>query len=607
MLDPHIHISLSAIPGSSGTYQVQFCAGPDGHVHPHFHSYHVLKSPKPIGTTIQAHLMDDKQVQVQVVQPTFLTINDGSHPGPIAHDDSESELDYNESDAPLSVAVGISPTTTQSLASVQDGDMESLKNNNRTLGEKNKILASNQRQCLSVQVPNELKAYNVELSTFACKYGVIAEMFPPEHRILRLPVSNPPPVIISASHYASKSAKELCLVTERLIMNSPQSLNLKTELEQCLQGGRSSEISKLCLMAGHIFGLDSSYFDLSFMKRDTIPEIQKVLGPGTAGGRSSLSKFPPILFTNQEMDPTMSTVFGNWEPLAKASLTLKGLCSRLSAHREKNSKKKTVDFRLDFRQILVLGQRFIGLCHHLLAWGWVTLIFILSPDTSFTKAGVGTKSRLPYAAMFTAYKQLWVTLWDQPCICLICKMIDTYVWQSSSTSNVVTSDTDSEDFTSDLMCLAIANAGCKESDFPGLTTNNTLDIPGPVTLISSIVIPAASESALSPGPAVLVVVPAALAIPVLGPVQTTTALDPNPTTLLPAILIPTVASAGVAAVTVTAASEFPPAATIEVPEVPNVEILPVVVAAPSSGRWGQGRKVGMLVPVLSGPAGEEAS
>jgi hypothetical protein len=130
------------------------------------------------------------------------------------------------------------------------------------------------------------------------------------------------------------------------------------------------------------------------------------------------------------------------------------------------------------------------------------------------KAGVGAKSWLPYAAMFTAYKQLWVTLWDQPCICSIRNKIDTYVWQSSSTSNVVMSDTEGEDFTSDLMRLAIANAGCKESDIPGPTTDNIPgpttdnipDIPRPVTPISPIVIPAASASALTPGPAVPVIV-----------------------------------------------------------------------------------------------------
>lgn len=85
------------------------------------------------------------------------------------------------------------------------------------------------------------------------------------------------------------------------------------QLGHHLQGSRSSEIGKLRVMAGRIFGLDSSYFDTGFTKRDTIPEIQKLLG-------QSSSKFPPVLFTRQEMDPTMSTVFGNWEPLAKVFL-----------------------------------------------------------------------------------------------------------------------------------------------------------------------------------------------------------------------------------------------------------------------------------------------
>ncbi|KAG2123408.1 hypothetical protein DEU56DRAFT_917456 [Suillus clintonianus] len=541
---------------------------------------------------------------------------------PIAHDDSESELDYNDiSDLDNAPVAGISSTTTQSSASVQGGDMEiirslqlenqSLKNNNRTLGEKNKILASNQHRRSSAQVPDELKAYDVELSTFAHKYGVIAEMFPPEHRVLRLLVPNPPPMIISASRYASKSAEELCLVTEvysllpdHLHCFVPTS-HFQSLLEQHLQGGRSSEIGKLRLMAGRIFGLDSSYFDLCFMKQDTIPEIQKMLGPGTTGARSSPSKFPPILFANREMDPTMSTVFGNWEPLAKAiRIVMFG--------------KNSLDIS-GWPRAKCNAQKWgtTSCTPGLLAWGWVALIFILSPDTSFAKAGVGAKSRLPHAAMFTAYKQLWVSLWDQPRICLIRKKIDAYVWQSSSTSNVATSDAEGEDFTSDLMCLAITNAGCKESDFPGpttdnipgTTTDNTSDIPRPVTPISPIVIPAASASALTPGPAVPVIVPAAPAIPVLGPAKTTTAPDPNPTILLPAQPTPTVASAGVvqgaAAVAVTAALEFPPAAAEVLPN--DVEILPAVAAAPSSGRRGRGRQAGMLAPVSSGPAGQQAS
>ncbi|KAG1744576.1 uncharacterized protein EDB91DRAFT_1016563, partial [Suillus paluster] len=135
--------------------------------------------------------------------------------------------------------------------------------------------------------------------------------------------------------------------------------------------------------------------------------------------------FPPVLFTNQEMDPTMSTVFGNWEPLAKAIRIVMFGKNSLDISRWPCAKCNAQKWGTT------------SCTPGLLTWGWVTLIFILSPNTSFMKAGVGAKSRLPYAAMFMAYKQLWVTLWDQPCICLIHKKIDTYVWQSSSTSNVV--------------------------------------------------------------------------------------------------------------------------------------------------------------------------
>jgi hypothetical protein len=39
-------------------------------------------------------------------------------------------------------------------------------------------------------------------------------MSPPMHHIIKLPVPKPPPVILSGSHYATKSTEDLCLVTE---------------------------------------------------------------------------------------------------------------------------------------------------------------------------------------------------------------------------------------------------------------------------------------------------------------------------------------------------------------------------------------------------------
>ncbi|KAG1828217.1 hypothetical protein EV424DRAFT_1289110, partial [Suillus variegatus] len=280
---------------------------------------------------------------------------------------------------------------------------QALKNDNRSLGEKNKTLSSNQCRRSSAQVPDELKVFDVELSTFSRKYGIVAEMFPPEHRILKLPVPNPPPAIISRSRYASKSAEELGLVTElysllpdhlhRFVPTSHFQSLVRQSIMLC---SRSSEISKLRVMAGRIFSLDPSYFDIGFTNRDTIPEIQKMLGTTGPGSRSTLSKFPPVLFTRQERDPTMSTVFGNWEPLAKAiRIIMFG--------------KNSLDIAGWPRAKCNARKWGVTSCTPgLLAWGWVALIFILSPNTSFTKDGVGAKSRLPYAAMFTAYKQLWV-------------------------------------------------------------------------------------------------------------------------------------------------------------------------------------------------------
>ncbi|KAG1730406.1 uncharacterized protein EDB91DRAFT_1252670 [Suillus paluster] len=259
---------------------------------------------------------------------------------------------------------------------------QTLKNKNRTLGETNKTLSANQwRSSSSTQIPDELKAFDAELATFSRKYGIIAEMFPPTHCILKLPVPNPPPAILSGSHYATKSAEELCLVTE-LYSLLPDHLHrfvptthFQSLLGHHLQGGRSSEIGKLRVMAGHIFGLDSSYFNTSFTKRDTILEIQKLLG-------QSSSKFPPVLFTRQEMDPTMSMVFGNWEPLAKAIRIVmfgKNSLDIVGWPRAKcNARKWGIT-------LYTPG---------LLAWGWVVLIFILSPDTLFTKDEVGARSRL---------------------------------------------------------------------------------------------------------------------------------------------------------------------------------------------------------------------
>ncbi|KAG1746430.1 hypothetical protein EDB19DRAFT_1905884 [Suillus lakei] len=450
---------------------------------------------------------------------------------------------------------------------------QTLKNNNRAL--------------------DELKAFDAELATFSRKYGIIAEMFPPTHRILKLPVPKPPPAILSGSRYATKSAEELCLVTE-LYSLLPDHLHcfvltthFQSLLGQHLQGGRSSEIGKLRVMAGRIFGLDSSYFDTSFTKRDTIPDIQKLLGQPS-------SKFPPVLFTRQEMDPTMSTVFGNWEPLAKAiRIVMFG--------------KNSLDI-VGWPRAKCNAQKWgITSCTPgLLAWGWVALIFILSSDTSFTKDGVGARSRLPYAAMFTAYKQLWVTLWEEPCIISIHQKINTHVWQSL-TSNVAASEAKGEDFTSDLMRLALANAGRKDSDSPTInedpappttSTSPTIDTPvviaPPVPPTVPAITPAtslqATETIINPVP-----ISAAVQLPVslTGNTNVPIVAVTTPTALVPAAAVTVLI---VPAAAVTAVVTDGPA----VSDIPgNGEITSQAVASgSSSSRRGRGKKAGVLAPVL---------
>lgn len=185
------------------------------------------------------------------------------------------------------------------------------------------------------------------------------------------------------------------------------------------------------------------------------------------------------------------------------------------------------------------------------------------------------KSRLPYAAMFTAYKQLWVTLWEEPCILSIRRQIDRHVWQSTSSSNIATSDAEGEDLTSDLMRLALANAGHEdpESDLP-TTDDHCHGVP--------LVSPSLPTLALAAPPAFP---PTALAPAITPAVETTLAATVTPA-------VETTATVTPAALVALAADETPP-----VPDIPDsVEMQPP--AASSSGRWGRGRgKRGGLVAI----------
>ncbi|KAG1787603.1 uncharacterized protein HD556DRAFT_1312639 [Suillus plorans] len=194
----------------------------------------------------------------------------------------------------------------------------------------------------------------------------------------------------------------------------------------------------------------------------------------------------------------------------------------------------------------------------------------------------------PCLGLGCAYKQLWVTLWEEPCIISICQKINTHVWQSS-TSNVAASEAEAEDFTSDLMHLAIANAGHKDSD--SLTINE--DPTPPITPTSPTI-----DTLAVIAPPVLPTVPAIT--PAMLPQATETIINPVPRSAVQLPVSLTGNTVNVPMVTVTTATdEFPPIVPATVTDIPgNGETLSQAVASGSlSPQRGGGKKAGVLALV----------
>lgn len=200
--------------------------------------------------------------------------------------------------------------------------------------------------------------------------------------------------------------------------------------------------------------------------------------------------------------------------------------------------------------------------------------------------------------MFTAYKQLWVTLWEEPRIISIRQKIDTHVWQSS-TSNVAASEAEGEDFTSDLMRLALANAGRKDSDYPTINedpappttpTSPTIDTPVVIAppVPPTVTVPAITP-AMSPQATETIINP----VPISAAVQLPVSLTGN--TNVPIVAVTTPTALVVPAAAVTAVVTDGPA----VSDIPgNGEITSQAVASGSlSSRRGRGKKAGVLAPV----------
>ncbi|KAG1818100.1 uncharacterized protein BJ212DRAFT_1479925 [Suillus subaureus] len=110
--------------------------------------------------------------------------------------------------------------------------------------------------------------------------------------------------------------------------------------------------------------------------------------------------FPPILFPNLIEDPSLKTVFGNWELFGKAMWILlwggNGLTALQAGGPLRNGNRWEVT----------------SLMPGLLAWVGIVVVFLLSADKEFCYSGKGKMMKIQYSYMFTSYKKILVKNWN---------------------------------------------------------------------------------------------------------------------------------------------------------------------------------------------------
>ncbi|KAG2053285.1 hypothetical protein BDR06DRAFT_1008914, partial [Suillus hirtellus] len=158
---------------------------------------------------------------------------------------------------------------------------------------------------------------------------------------------------------------------------------------------RSSEINKLRSVVGNIFDLPGVYFSNTQYRRADITKIQKMLGVSAVNPK--YKTFLPVLFLGMQEDPTLKTVFGNWELLAK--ILKAALHGVTSLHQETTGGPKTNAWKWNLEHVTPGS----------IAWAAVIAIFLLSPDTEFQKSGTGKSSGINYKDLFFHYKKLLLT------------------------------------------------------------------------------------------------------------------------------------------------------------------------------------------------------
>ncbi|KAG1865763.1 hypothetical protein DFJ58DRAFT_630961, partial [Suillus subalutaceus] len=322
-------------------------------------------------------------------------------------------------------------------------ELQELKDVNKELTEENKILKANQpkRKKKGQNASEEHMAFDEEIRLCGRKYGACYEMFAPDRQLLQRPNPAFAPPLNEPSRYETQASAESALLAELFSLLPSHIHPLVADnhfadvFEDAMNSSRASEIKKLRSKAGLIFGLSEQYFADIAYDRASVPEIQCLLGTSTS--QRMPKPFPPVLFPNLVEDPSLKTVFGNWELFGKAIRILlwgeNGLTALRAGGPPRNGNRWEVT----------------SLTPGLLAWVGVVVsfcvIFLLSADKEFRYSGKGEMTKIQYSYMFTSYKKILVKNWNTEYTRDIVKKLNNYVF--SRGLRTTNSMSDEEDFT----------------------------------------------------------------------------------------------------------------------------------------------------------------
>ncbi|KAG2350135.1 hypothetical protein BDR05DRAFT_942668 [Suillus weaverae] len=309
--------------------------------------------------------------------------------------------------------------------------VQKLVKDNCTLREENKVLIAEKPKCkCCTEAPDELLAHKQTITLYARKYGMTIEVFPNAELLSKQRPENPTP-FNSQDQYLTAITQESAFLDE-LFQHFPSCLHSVMEssyfsnlVTKCISEARSSEINKLHGM----------YFNNTNYRRADVAEIWDMLG--VSARNPKYKTFLPVLFLGMQEDPSLKTMFGNWELLAKIlKVALHGITS---LHQETTGGPKTNAWKWNFEHVTPGS----------IVWAAVISIFLLLPDTEFQKSGLGKSSGINYKDLFFHYKKLLLMKWDSRRIQTIVQNINQDVFGSMKSS---ASAAGQEDHSSEIIC-----------------------------------------------------------------------------------------------------------------------------------------------------------